>query len=58
MNQSNPTQALLGTDPENQTIVVVFNTTIQRLVLTPEQAELLGNELIERTKTLKLQQRN
>lgn len=55
---SQPSSILFGTDYVNQTIVLYFGTPAIRLILTPEQAEAVAADLIERANTLKQQQRN
>ena len=58
MLRPNPERILLGTDMENKVIAIYFAGPTSQLMLSPDQAEALAKELLERAKTLKLQQCN
>jgi hypothetical protein len=48
----------IGIEPNTQTIVIVFPEPKTHLVLSPEQAQALANDLLEKVKILRLQQIN
>lgn len=55
---TNQPLSAIGVDQTNQTVVLWIGWTTDHLVLTPEQAEMLGNELLTKAKFLKAQQSN
>ncbi|NJO76148.1 MAG: hypothetical protein HC833_21790 [Leptolyngbyaceae cyanobacterium RM1_406_9] len=48
MSQSSDFGTFIGTDPETQTVVVVFPQPVKQLVLTTVQAQALATALMQR----------
>jgi hypothetical protein len=58
MSEAPPSQVWIGSNPLHQTIELLFANPTNQIVLSPEQAEALANELLRQVLLLKVQQQN